>query len=222
MNADTIIRMSAREVRLRERLGIVLLALLAGAVATLGYNFKQSQRIALEAQMQADRQALRAELIVTSSPYATVVCDEQGRIILTNLAAQSLLGWDGSELKGQNSSVLIPPEFRDEHDRGMDEARAKIREYAGNWLLGRRNVPLHALRKDSTRVKVSASIRVIKYQGVVEFIVGMRPTSAESTAPQENPVLEPLPELPTGNISLERAVSEMQKSQSRRLAEDAQ
>lgn len=205
MRHDKIIRMSASEVRLRNRLSVVLLTAVSIGIAVLGYRLNKSQHAALNAQMLADRQLLRAELIVTSSPYATVVCDEQGKIILTNAAAQSLLGWDGKELVGQSSSVLIPPEFRDQHDKGMDSARAKILGHKGNWLLDRKNVPLHALRKDGTQVAVVASIRVIKYQSVVEFIFGMR--QANDVEPQKEPTLEPLPELPSGNVSIERAIS---------------
>jgi PAS domain S-box-containing protein len=48
---------------------------------------------------------------------AIVTMDERGTIETVNAATERLFGYRAHELLGQNVKILMPPPYRDEHDR---------------------------------------------------------------------------------------------------------
>ncbi len=65
------------------------------------------------------RIALPAEVVVevlNAAPAATIISDGQGRICVTNQAADRLFGYDEDELVGAPVETLLPEELRDRHE----------------------------------------------------------------------------------------------------------
>lgn len=157
----------------RVRTALSGLLFLAAVVTIVYQGHKLSITIA-----ERDKEHLRAELIVTSSPYALIMCDAKGRITLSNMAAEQLFGWSRDQLLGADSTLLVPEQYRAAHQDGMQHSLDRIRKAKGNWLLGRERVQLTGLKSDGSLIEIEANIRAIKYEEVVEFIIGMRPVDA--------------------------------------------
>jgi diguanylate cyclase (GGDEF)-like protein/PAS domain S-box-containing protein len=77
------------------------------------------------------------------TPDALFVIDEAGHIVLTNVQAETLFGYDRSELIGQPVEMLMPPRFSSAHVRHRDHfmSEAHSRPMGGA-------AELFALRRD--------------------------------------------------------------------------
>ena len=180
------------ETRRRRWLSWVLIAAAVWLIAHQGNVLKENQERIAAVEEEREHARQRAEYIVASSPYAILMCSEDGRIIISNMAAEQLLGWPHDELLGQPSTVLVPEGDRERHIQGMAKAAAKIRQYAGNWLITTDQIDLTALHRDGTLVPMTASIRVIKYGPTIEFIVAMRLRDVVPDTPPVEPE-KPIP-----------------------------
>src|SRR5690242_17679252 len=69
------------------------------------------------------------ELLLESAPDATVVVNEEGRILMINRQTETLFGYRRNELIGQPVEILIPAELRSKHfqHRAHFTAAPKIR-----------------------------------------------------------------------------------------------
>ena len=165
-----------RKVRLGASAG--LLGGMIVAVLVMGTEMKSSwhkEQVAEARRDEALKKAAaalrRAELLIESSDQAMIVCDEDGKITEINKAAETILGWTNRELIGAASGVLVPNDLRVAHLMGMRAAKRQIHEYSGDWLLTSNRRTLRALKKDSSEVETVASVRAIKYDNHVEFIL---------------------------------------------------
>ena len=62
----------------------------------------------------------RTRLIIETALDAVVVMDVQGRIIDWNSQAHAIFGWTRDEILGQQlSTTIIPPQYREAHERGV-------------------------------------------------------------------------------------------------------
>lgn len=185
--------LSKSDSRVRRWSSWIVVALMMTYIIYQGGEFKKHQAAELLARQAEQEAKLRAELIVMSSSFAIIMCDEAGTITVANLAAAELLGWDRASLLGQSSEVLVPRDQRESHRRGMARSARDIREYAGDYLVTMSAVPLTALRKDGSTVDVDARIRVIKYGGKVEFIISMKEREADDIPIEPVKPVEPAP-----------------------------
>jgi PAS domain S-box-containing protein len=71
----------------------------------------------------ADSEA-RARLIIDTAHDAFVGIDASGRVVSWNAQAEAVFGWTRDEVLGRDmAATLIPPSFREAHDRGMRHFR---------------------------------------------------------------------------------------------------
>lgn len=161
--------MPERIMQHRRWLSWILLAVSCVLVIWQGTLIKQS-----EDARRAER--LRLELILTTSPLAMVMCDENGKIIFSNPEAEKLFGWSYAELQGKPASILLPPEARKAHDTTMRHAVEHAKTYhpkPSNWAM-RRAVKSKAMKKNGEIFDIELGIRTVKYANNIEFIATMR------------------------------------------------
>lgn len=204
---------------LRKWASRILFAVTIALTAFLGYQLNRTARVATEAQIKADRQTLRTELVVASSPNALIMCNETGEVVLSNYAAEIMLGYGHDELIGLPTTSLMPENKRARHIIGMQRAALKMKAYKeGDWVLILDNAEFEAMHKSGVLVPVTVSIRVIRFMGEVEFIVTMalRAESEEPNVPPPSPLptdkAVPLPEI-SENVNIERAKSQWAANQ---------
>ncbi len=91
--------------------------------------------------------------LVGAAPDALVVVNEAGRIVLSNLQAQSLFGYESGELIGQPVEVLIPQRYHHSHagHRARFGASAKARPMGSG-------LELYGVRKDGREFPVEISL----------------------------------------------------------------
>lgn len=96
-------------------------------------------------------------LVVEAAPNANVVVDQTGRIVLVNMAAETLFGYARSELIGQRMDLLLPEPLRAAHRghlRSYFIERRPRRMGSGRDLFGR--------RKDGSEVPVEIGLSPIE------------------------------------------------------------
>lgn len=102
------------------------------------------------------RNAQRLEDLFEFAPDAIVMTDSKGVIAQINRRAESLFGWNRTELVGQPVEMLIPQPLRAGHhslrEGFMHDARPR------NMGSGRKQESLQALRKDGTTFPVDISL----------------------------------------------------------------
>jgi diguanylate cyclase (GGDEF)-like protein/PAS domain S-box-containing protein len=110
-----------------------------------------------------DEQALRESeeryrWLIESAPYALVIVDDQGRIVIANTETEKLFAYDRKELLGEPVEILIPERFRDGHlgHRASYHAQPHARPMAPN------SDSLIAQRKDGSQFPVEISLSPLK------------------------------------------------------------
>ncbi len=108
-------------------------------------------------------ETLRA--VITASPVAIVVLDQERRTVLWNPAAERMFGWTAAEIVGQVQPPYIPQEER------RDSYDLAGRALAGDPLM---DVEVERVRRDGTRLELSLSTAPIRApDGSVQGIVGI-------------------------------------------------
>lgn len=100
---------------------------------------------------------MKFELLLESAPDATVVVNEEGRILMINRQTENLFGYQRHELIGQQVEMLIPVELRNKHfqHRAHFTDAPKVRSMgAGNEL--------KAIKKDGSSFPVEISLSPIQ------------------------------------------------------------
>jgi PAS domain S-box-containing protein len=98
-------------------------------------------------------QGLRFRSVLQTATDAIIAIDEGGWIEQVNPAAERMFGYSSAELLGQNIRLLMPPEMRKAHDRGMaDYLATGHRKVVG---IGRELV---AQRRDGSTFPIDAMV----------------------------------------------------------------
>jgi PAS domain S-box-containing protein len=95
----------------------------------------------------------RFRSVAQTATDAIASIDQHGRVVFWNRGAEAMFGYAPDEMYGEALARIIPPEYRDAHERGI----ARLREGAEPRLVGR-TVTLDGLRKDGTRFPVELSL----------------------------------------------------------------
>jgi PAS domain S-box-containing protein len=94
-------------------------------------------------------------LIRSAVPQAVISADSKGRIVAWNLEATRLFGWRAPEVYGKDLTVIIPPEFRQQHLEAFGRAAREHRSALAGQVL-----ELTALHRNGTRLPVALTISV--------------------------------------------------------------
>lgn len=115
----------------------------------------------------------RTEQIIDSALDAVVTMDLEGLIISWNPQAEVIFGWSAGEVIGRKmSEVIIPPSYREAHERG----HRHLMETGEVSVLNRR-IELSALRRDGAEFPVELTIAKVMVGGKAQFSAFIRDLS---------------------------------------------
>ena len=115
----------------------------------------------------------RTKQIIDSALDAVVTMDLDGLIISWNPQAEVIFGWSAGEVIGRKmSEVIIPPSYREAHERGH---RQLIR--TGEASVLNRRIELSALRHDGEEFPVELTIAKVMVSGKEQFSAFIRDLS---------------------------------------------
>lgn len=103
----------------------------------------------------------RMEGIVQSAMDAIITIDDEQRIVLFNPAAEKIFGYSVDEVLGQPVTILIPPQYQDQHDE-------HVRRFFESGVINRKlesENPLLALRRNGEQFPIEASISQVTVGG---------------------------------------------------------
>jgi len=130
--------------------------------------------LAMEAAMSLENVHLYSDLqeretktrrIIDSALDAVLSMDERGRITEWNAQAATMFGWQRDDALGcALSELLIPPQYRDAHDKGMRHFLD-----TGEGPLLNRRIEMTARRRDGSEFPVEVSIAPYRIDGKWEF-----------------------------------------------------
>jgi len=112
-----------------------------------------------------DATLLRA--VVDTAVDGLILIDARGKVLMFNPACERLFDYDASEVIGQNVKMLMPPPYREEHDRYLDNFhRSGVRKIIG---IGRQVV---GRRKNGSTFPMDLAVGEAKQDGE-SFFVGI-------------------------------------------------
>ena len=144
---------------------------LIGTIFLVGWLINRQVSAPLLRSLQDSEEQTRS--IVASALDAIIVMDDQGRITDWNPQAEQILGWTRREVLGRTlSDTIIPPQYREAHNRGLQHYLATGEGPA----LGKR-LELTALRADGTEFPIELAITPLKLASGITFSGFIRDTS---------------------------------------------
>jgi PAS domain S-box-containing protein len=115
----------------------------------------RQERLAQE-RVVASETRLRA--ILEAALDGVVTIDGAGTIVSWNNQAEAMFGWKASEAVGRNlAETIIPPRDREQHQRGLAEARE-----TGTGPLLNRRTEIMGLRRDGSEIPLELAITPIR------------------------------------------------------------
>ncbi|MFQ5950103.1 MAG: PAS domain S-box protein, partial [Nitrospiria bacterium] len=109
----------------------------------------------LEKELRESEERFRA--VAQSAADAIITADSDGKIVSWNRGAQTIFGYREEEVLGKPLSILMPERYRDDHQRGLAQARE-----TGESPLMCKTSLLHGLRKDGSEFPLEISLSTWK------------------------------------------------------------
>ena len=109
--------------------------------------------------------------IVTEGADAVIGINSEHRIVIFNRAAESMFRYSATEAIGQHLSILLPPEFRANHSKLVQNFRSAKQK---SRYMGERGSHLMALRSDGSQFPAAVSILSLENEGSPLMVAVMR------------------------------------------------
>jgi PAS domain S-box-containing protein len=138
------------------------------------------------AQIQEQDRALsesetRLRAVLNSAMSAVVVIDARGSVLDWNSRAEQMFGWTRSDVLGRElAAIIIPPRYREGHQRGLKHFLA-----SGEGPVLNRLIEISALRRDGTEFPVELTVSVLKTGDAVTFCGFITDISERKQAEQQ-------------------------------------
>lgn len=161
--------------------------------------------------MQELRKRDLIDTLFSNVAEGIIVCDNEGRIMLTNPASQRMFGYEESELAQLSIENLVPDNIRSKHTTYREQFQTNRRSRA----MGK-GIDLYAKRKDGTLFPVEISLSPLDLDGallVVAFIIDItvRKQIEQSVQDKQKELEKVAAALIATNEELEKKVSDRTK-----------
>lgn len=123
-----------------------------------------------------ERSVVKLEEILNGAPTASVMVDEANFIVGWNGVAEQTFGWSRDEILGRSLvPALIPPRYRELHERGLHQYLA-----TGEGPVLGKKLELSALHKDGREVAIELSItEEVRSRSGTRILASMQDISQE-------------------------------------------
>jgi PAS domain S-box-containing protein len=165
-----------------------------------------TERVQNEQRLREQQETVAA--VIDAASDAVVSCDEGGRIVLFNPAAERIFGRTAASMMGHKVDVLIPSRFRPGHDGNL---RGFVHSEVTRRALGAGRVK--GLRSDGEEVELEASISRAQVNGRLTLTAILRDVTQRARA--EEALLRYQTEL----SDLAQRLMHQEKETTRRLAQ---
>ncbi len=120
-----------------------------------------TERKQVEESLKASEEKYRT--VVESSNDGIISADAQGKITFLNRAAERMFGYSRKEILGKPLTMLMPEEYRKQHEKASRRFVQKPREL-------RRTLQVEGLRKSGERFPVEFSFSAYKSDGALTLV----------------------------------------------------